>query len=72
MRDGLDALGDDVDRLLIIDADHFTNVNDTYGHGTGDDVLRALARTVKDQVRELDLSRSRASAYRATATSRTA
>jgi diguanylate cyclase (GGDEF)-like protein/PAS domain S-box-containing protein len=41
--------------LLIIDADHFKNVNDTYGHGTGDDVLRALARAVKDQVRELDL-----------------
>ena len=41
--------------LLIIDADHFKQVNDTYGHATGDDVLRALARTVQDQVRELDL-----------------
>ncbi len=40
--------------LLMIDADHFKRVNDTHGHGTGDDVLRALARAVKDQVRDLD------------------
>jgi diguanylate cyclase (GGDEF)-like protein/PAS domain S-box-containing protein len=41
--------------LLIIDADHFKRVNDTHGHGTGDDVLRAIARAVKDQTRELDV-----------------
>ncbi len=41
--------------VLMIDVDHFKKVNDTYGHATGDDVLRALARSVQSQVRELDL-----------------
>lgn len=41
--------------LLIIDADHFKRVNDTHGHGTGDAVLRSLAASVRDQVRELDI-----------------
>lgn len=41
--------------LLIIDADHFKKVNDTFGHGTGDIVLQTLARTIQDQVRELDV-----------------
>ena len=41
--------------VLLADVDHFKNVNDTYGHLTGDAVLRTLAAEMRQQVRESDL-----------------
>lgn len=35
--------------LLIIDADHFKQVNDHYGHAAGDDYLRAIAAVLRTQ-----------------------
>jgi diguanylate cyclase (GGDEF)-like protein len=37
--------------LVLIDADHFKDVNDTHGHDMGDDVLCALAGLLQDCVR---------------------
>jgi len=40
--------------LLMIDVDHFKQVNDQYGHGTGDDVLRATCKTLTHSLRSGD------------------
>lgn len=41
--------------LLLLDADHFKQINDAFGHGTGDTVLRQLAATLHQQLRSADL-----------------
>ena len=41
--------------VILVDIDHFKNVNDTYGHLTGDNVIKGICALISQNIRDIDL-----------------
>lgn len=41
--------------ILMVDIDHFKKINDTYGHKTGDEILKSMSITIKHSIRSIDI-----------------
>ena len=44
----------ETEKLILVDVDVFKAVNDTFGHGIGDQILRKVASVLKKQFRNID------------------
>ena len=54
--DGRAASGEEmVSALFLLDVDHFKHINDTWGHGAGDEVLIRISDSLREILRETDM-----------------
>ena len=55
IQQGTRALAPQPLALLLLDLDRFKDVNDTFGHKAGDDLLKSVAHTLKHRIRQTDV-----------------
>ena len=55
LRDLLKTININHYQIMMLDIDYFKKVNDSYGHKTGDYVLKSVASRIKKEIREQDI-----------------
>ncbi|WP_052476275.1 sensor domain-containing diguanylate cyclase [Cohnella kolymensis] len=55
-RIGRKQMRDNLGSLIVVDIDHFKQINDTHGHQVGDDILTQVSNIIRTSIRDTDIA----------------